>query len=560
MRLWIIGFFLLITPLLLAAEEPKVTARLQTDEIGIDDQTYVSIEANQKAELVNAPKSDGFELAYTGESQNSQVTIINGKMESLTTFAYNFVLSPKKRGTLTIPPFQVKIAGKTYNTEPLTIRIVKQSAQRPNPQDPFAQMEEFFNNRPKIPELYLKLVARPNPVYQNQQVVLDAIMISTMKEAFDYQLMEASPIRSDKAALVDITDSLQAESGIQRNGAYFQKSIKRYVLFPIENGKIGIAPPSLVAVSPYGQIPLKSQVIGIDSIKAGGGSGVSYIGDITVEFTKPTNTLEAGKAVELSLSMTGSGNLKALSNPYGDLKLDGLYISAPETELKFTYFRNGRAFFRQNIKYTLLAQKGGVYTVPPVIIPYFTDALIKRELRLPSFRLNAGDTGLQEQVQTFMQKPLDRKKTFRFLLFNPIFFISLILLILLPVAGFLLGKHQIKLASDKNYSRKFLANKRLARYLSDAKTYLEDRKYQEFYLALQKGVFYYITDKLNIPAGISRKELFEKLLEKGLSTQVIETYDHVYESCSRNAYSGTTDSTEADLLLDEAKKIFEAIR
>ncbi len=534
MKIFLLICFLELSVSFLFADNVQLNIQINPETIGINEQAVIIIEVEQKPLSINAPQNSNFDLVYSGESASSQVSIVNGKMTSKTTYSYSFILTPKKRGIFEIGAFEIKVNNQIYSTSPQKINVVKESQNKQNnvQQDPFAQLEEFFNKRPKIPSIYLKLIANPNSVYQNQQVVLNAYVISSDKDIFNYKFSEASPIRSDRSAIYDITPT--SDSGVIKSGIYYQKLIKRYAFYPIEPGKIGIAPPVFIAISPFGQIQLKSENIGVDSFKV---SGISYIGDLSISMNSPPGQADEGKSIDISIEMTGDGNLKILSNPYSDLKIDGIYLSSPVTQLKFIGIRNGKAYFNQSIKYSLLAQKPGVYSIPPVIINYYDNFLIKREIRLKEFSIKIRDKEPIVKRENFKLKKIDKINDFHFILSSPVSISVISFFIILPLFAFLFGRHKDKMENDNIYSRKFLANKRLSKYLSEAKIRLDERKYPEFFTALQKGIFYYITDKLNIPSGISFKELLKTMQEKKVREDLIKIFFDVYNACNKNAYS-----------------------
>ncbi len=556
---------LMLSATVMFSAEPQINIRVNPETIGIKDQAEITIEINQKPENINAPRSKNYELSYTGESTSSQVSIVNGQMSSSTTFTYSFIITPKIQGIIEIDSFEILIQKISYHTPVQKLKVVKENrkTQRQNTVNPFADLDEFFGRRPKIPSLFLKLVPKPASAYQNQQVILDAYILASDKEAFNYQYTEVAPIRSDKSALYDLPKF--PDNGITINGEYYQKLVKRYVVYPVEAGKIGIVPPSIVAITPYGQIQLKSENIGIDSVKTKNDSGISYIGDLSVKTTLLTNIIEKGKSFDIQIEMTGDGNLKVLSNPYSDFKQEGIFLSSPVTELKFMEYRNGRAYFKQNIKYSFLSQKGVDFSIPQVIINYIDKDLALKKVVMDGFNIKVIDSNIVEKKSSLKFKIIDNPKSYRYIIFNPLFLLTALLFIVLPGLSFLYGRHKDKMSIDKNYSRKFLANKRFAGYLSEARINLEKGNNRDFYTSLQKGIFYYITDKFNIPGGIGIKELILNLRERKLREETIKNIEEIYNDCNQNAYSENSGNSDvnpekSDNMLFRVKSMLESIK
>ncbi len=553
--------FLLLFPALLFSEAPSVSVSIDQDEIGLNEQAEITVELNQQAQKIKPPKSKGFDLAQAGQSQNSQVSIINGKVTQKTSFTYTFLLSPKKTGTLEIPPFEVTINQQSYFTKSLALKVVK-GAKKKNKGSGgiFSPFEELFNEKEKVPEIFVRLVPSLNSAYQNQQVVVDVYLLSSDKDAFDYEYKETVPVRTDKAFLIDLTPAIPSnQMQVVRDGNFYRKLYERIVLFPIEAGQVAVSPPSLIAVTPYGQLRVLGDAVAVNSVRLKEESGISYIGNLEVERDKPAGRIDAGKDIELTVRMKGDGNLKSLSNPYGDLKIDGLFISSPETQLKLQSFKNGTAVFEQEIKYKILAQKAGDYAIPPVKINYYDRNIKPRAAEIGSFSLKVLDNKNIAAQKEYHYKNIGRPENFQFLLFNPLVILILVLFIMLPVASWFYGRHKTRMRTDLDYARNFLAGKKFSRYLSDARKSYEKGDYPSFYVALQKGVFYYLTDKLRLPQGIPFRELLTCLKERNFQDEVISAVKEINEECMTGAYSGKIIKADLDILLKKAETVFGSV-
>ena len=372
-------------------------------------------------------------------------------------------------------------------------------------------------------------------------------------------MIEAAPIRFDKMISYDISDSL-TNPPITTYGSYFQRVVKRYVLYPIEAGKLGMAAPNIVAVTPYGQIQLKSGNIGIDIIKLNSEAGIPYIGDLKIVENLSTNLTEVGKTIDLTFEMIGDGNLKLFANPFGDFKSSGFYITSPNTKLEIQKLQNDLVIYKQTVQYSVLVQKQGDLVLPSLKIKYYNKSLKMSELVIPQKIIKVSQSSSNQLLSSFNRKIYDKPVNFYFLLFNPIIAGFIVIFSLLPILAFFYGSHIRKLNGDKIYSRKFLAQKRLSKYLSEAENFLLKKNTKEFFLALQKGVFYYITDKLNLPTGLNIKDLLLLVKEKSVSDDLIRLFHEIYQECSVNAYSQNCDESKTDEVLIKARVIFESIK
>jgi hypothetical protein len=545
---------------------PKIQISVDPKEIGVNEQSKITITIDRKADDIAAPKSNAYGLKGPMVSTSFSVNNINGLITQTVSIGYTFVFVPKTKGTIKVGAFSILIDGETYKTKPFEIRVVQASAQSGpvSGKNPFEILDQIYkNNKPKIPEVFLKLIPAKNGVFQGQPLILDAIVFSSTKEILDGQYVETAPIRADKLLIIDLTSYLSNNDffGVTIGGEqYYGKIIKRYIAYPIETGTLGIMPPQIVAITSYGHLRLTAENIGVDSFKISDDAGLSYIGDLDVRLSVSTNVIAVGKMLEVTLRMEGNGNLKLLANTYKNLTVPGLFISTPQTTTGFKEWRNGLPWFVQTVKYNILAQKPGEFNVPGLKLSYYNLDLMPKKAELPEFRFSVLErAGGSAEIRYFAPKPLDGLTDRNGSPLSPFVWAVIIIFGILPVLSRFYGLHMRKMSSDTGYSRRFLANSRLSKYLTDSRENLKNRRYKEFYLALQKGLFYYITDKRGLPAGLKFSEILDALKMKDLPEDTLTDLKEIYDACSRNAYSGTTDEKSVDEVLEMAMRLFGKI-
>ncbi len=118
----------IIVPLARAAENITVEARVASSEVYVGQPFTLQLEING-AEDVDQPaiSLDDFRVepqGGTNRSQSYQISI-NGKLQTTKTlsFIYQYLLTPNKTGTLTIPAIPVTVNGATYKTSPITMKV-----------------------------------------------------------------------------------------------------------------------------------------------------------------------------------------------------------------------------------------------------------------------------------------------------------------------------------------------------------------------------------------------------------------------------------------------------
>lgn len=541
----IIIFFLLVWSGNLFSDDVEINISIENSTIGLNEKGLVSIELNKKAKNIVPPKGNNFEIIYAGVSESSQLTIINGKMQSRHSYVYNFFLIPKKIGRLEIPPFTVEI-DKTYQTKPISINVVKNQP-KSRSRDPFADIEELMMPRVKIPVLKLRLVPDKQTIYQNQPLIIDLYLYSDQKEALDYSMKEVSPLRTDKSIFYDISQS--ASQNIIKEGGYYKKLLKKFVFYPVESGLLAIAPPVFVVISPYGQLEVKGDNLGID-VKPFK-EGFKYVGDLGATLKISTNTLKVGEILSISLTLKGNGNLKLFSELYDKMKIENLFISRKQERLSFERMVGKEPYFINEIVFEVIPEKEGNYKIPSLKLEYYNNSFISKEIILPEINFNV--ISLNETVDNIEYRVIKDTKNYNFIIFNPFFIVLFITMFLLPFLALFYNFFKNRLERDPEFKKRFMANKKLSLFLRDAEKFLNEGDYKSFYLALSKAIFYYITDKYNIPSSLSFREVLNKI-EDRVDKNIIKSLKEKYDYCQM-AYSINFDKENSRKVFEEVKRL-----
>ncbi|OHD53666.1 MAG: hypothetical protein A2Y33_07025 [Spirochaetes bacterium GWF1_51_8] len=554
--------FIILSAAALFADEPSIEVMIDQQTIAMNEEAQIIIKMDRKAEDITTPAANMFRLEGPYVSQSMNMMYANGQMSQTVEYEYKFILFPKTKGKFKIGAFTIKTGGKSYKTQPLEIKITAPSKQAGTTQnDPFSIMEKIFNhNQQKTPEIFLKLIPAKSGVFQGTPVIVDAVAFCTDPEILNSQFVETSTIRGDKYLIYDLTAfvSNNVSAPVTISGElYYPKIVKRYVLFPIETGSLVVVPPQIVAISPYGHLLLAADNIGIDSFKYSDKTGLSYIGTLSAKSALETNLADAGKRVTFTLEMEGNGNLKVLSNPLKNLSIPGLFIAQPQTSIGFKEWKGNSPIFVQKIVYSILALKPGKYEIPSILIDYFDTDMNPRQIELPGGTIDAAASkGVSAAKTVYTPKPLDGIADRSGNPLPPFVWIVFGLFGMSPFASFLYGRHKDKMSGDAGYSRRFLANKRLSKYLNDSRANLKQGNFKEFYLSLSKGLFYYITDKTGLPAGMAFRDILAELGKRGTPPQTLDELQKIYDTCNRNAFSGAADEKAVDETLEMAVRLF----
>ncbi len=101
--------------------QPALSATVDKRDLSVDDQLVLSltVEGVRDAPPPILPPLPDFDVTPAGTSQNMQ--IVNGAMS--VRVERNFILTPKRAGTLTIGPARVQLGGTVLQSQPITVRV-----------------------------------------------------------------------------------------------------------------------------------------------------------------------------------------------------------------------------------------------------------------------------------------------------------------------------------------------------------------------------------------------------------------------------------------------------
>ena len=128
-------YFSFVLSILLVAQNAMaaivVQSRVDRTEMGIGDTVTatVSVTSDKSVDVTEPriPNLDGFDLVNSWSSQGRSTKLIQGtagmEFQTMSNYDYNFMITPRKQGTLSLPAFEIVVDGKTYYTQPIVINV-----------------------------------------------------------------------------------------------------------------------------------------------------------------------------------------------------------------------------------------------------------------------------------------------------------------------------------------------------------------------------------------------------------------------------------------------------
>lgn len=121
-----LGVIILLFITAIAYAEPVEFKASAPSVVATGEQFRLSYTINQKGSNLEIPTLEGFDLLMgPSTSQSSSFSIINGKATQSVSFTYTYILEGVKEGTYHIAPATILVDGKKYESNALTIQVVK---------------------------------------------------------------------------------------------------------------------------------------------------------------------------------------------------------------------------------------------------------------------------------------------------------------------------------------------------------------------------------------------------------------------------------------------------
>jgi hypothetical protein len=387
---------------------------------------------------------------------------------------------------------------------------------------------------------------------------------------------------------------------VNLNGVRYQAAdLKKSIIFPQRSGDLEIDPMEFSCVirkrtkrhshgffnDIFGSYKDEKHLVKSKKIKVkvlplpSTGKPVDYngaVGKFQFKSTIDKKELKANEAVTIKMTISGSGNLKMVDPETPDFPPD-LEVYDPKITDNITTSISGVAGSK-SFEYLFVPRHAGEYKIPPFHFSYFDpQAKSYRSLASPSYQLfvaKGDETGLssvsaiaKEDLQfigsdiLFIKSApfLLEEKGSTYFLSGPFLtlygapFLLFFLFIVIRNKRLADGK-DVVLVKRRRATR--LAGKRL----KEAKGAMKAHHRQAFFEAVLKGMWGYVSDKLNVEvADLSKEQVTRSLQAKEVDDQVINGYLDMLDKCEFARYAPANEEGEMELVYSGAMEIIEKL-
>ena len=573
----VILFFILICTVVGAWADDKITFTANAPEVVVSgDQFRLSYTINtQKVRDFRAPSIKDFDvLMGPSRSMQSSRNIVNGKVASVSSITFTYILMAGKEGTYKIPGATIVADGNNYTSNSIEIKVLPPDKSASTSGSGNASANQAGGNITNK-DLFITATASKTDVYEQEAILL------TYKI---YTKVNLTQLHGDMPDLKGFhTQEVELPSQKQwtiehYNGSNYNTTVySQYVLFPQQSGKLeipsitfdGTISQMVASADPFDaffnggsyvnvnkKIVTPKVAINVKALPSGKPANFSGgVGEFTISSSISTQELKTNDAVTLKLVISGTGNMKLINTPEVGFPQD-FEIYDPKVDNKFNLTRSGLAGSKV-IEYLAIPRHAGNFTIPPVEFSYFDlKSQSYKTLKTDAYTLNvAKGEGSADQVVANYTSKEDLKvlgKDIRYIKTgetsltpkDDYFFgsMSYCLWYIIPLTLFaayliIYRKQALENANIAKVRTK-KANKVATKRMKNAGKLLAEKNMSAFYDEVLKALWGYISDKLNIPVSqLSKDNIEEELLRYGLSEELIKEFIGTLNECEFARYA-----------------------
>jgi len=580
-KFYILGILVFASQILFAQIEFKTS--VSKNQLGVNQRFRVEFSVNkQGADNFQPPSFNNFRIVG-GPSSSINQSWVNGK--SSYSQSYIYIVEPTKEGEFTIDAAKIEYEDKIVSSNPVKITVTKEVE---IPKDP--------NNPEYIAQQNIHLVAEVSnlsPYVGEGIYVVYKLFVSENISVNDWRVSESPEYNGFWNQDIEVKE-IEVKRGKYNGEDYRYIVLKKAVLIPQRGGKLIIEPMRMdfsVGIPTgsgdfFGNMITRNisystaSAIRNVNVKAlpEAGKPLDFsgaVGDFEFTVAANKNVLKANDAAQITVQVSGSGNLKLFEIPK-IITPSELEVYTPEHNENVATSLSG---LRGSVSdtYTVVPQFKGKYKIPEVSFSYFnpseekyisinidpiivevtegkelpaanadTSSVIKQPVVINdnNFRFIA----IRTEFQPKQKKEFINSKQFWLLLLLPF--------LAIPI-GIFIGQKRAKRAGDIFGNKIRKADKLARKYLSEAKKQLGN--HEAFYVALEKALHNFLKAKLHVETSdISKEKISEILQQKNVDKSTINEFLEVLKDCDFARYTPTT-SVMMKQEFEKAKEVITKI-
>jgi len=556
------------------------------EAVSVGDQFRLSFTLNENGSDLQLPDLSNFDLLMgPTTSQSSSFQMINGKTTQSSSFSYMFVLRAKKEGKFTIRPASIKVNGKIYESNTLNIQVVKgQPQQQTAPAQQGNQAQEAApTGTVSKDNLFVRLSLDKTNVSKGEQIRATVkLYISQSVPLNGFEEVKLPSYEGFWTKEIAVPQQVSFTREVYNGKIYQVGILKKTILFPQQTGAIKIDPFEITCLvrqkvgrqqgffddffDNYRVVKAKvvsdPQTVNVKDLPNQPAQFSGAVGSFNLAGALDKTNVKSNEAVTLKLTVNGSGNLTLINPPKIELPQDFEAYEPKTTE--HTIANDNGLSGSVTFEYLFIPRFPGNFTIPSIDFVFFNPSTHQYETRsTQAFPLSV-EKGSEDQNSTVVNSysKEDVKmigKDIRFIkqnkakfqpkgssFYGTLGFYSIYALSLLSFGFvFVVNRKKIRESANLALVRNKQANKVALKRLKAAASHLKNNQQEQFYEAVIKALWGYLSDKLSIPvADLNRERASATLLKRGMDQSVVNELMKLIDDCefarfAPAAYSGT---------------------
>ncbi|MCL2131475.1 MAG: BatD family protein, partial [Lentimicrobiaceae bacterium] len=398
-KVFIAVLFLGFSPMGKLSAQVVCTARAP-QQVAVGQTFQLSFSLNEQAAKLPEMSFPNFSVvAGPSQSYSQSSSYVNGQMSTTTSFTYTFHLVANKEGTHTIPALSFVVNNQTVKSNAVNIQVVAgQNTQQQQQRSQGGTAAQTINKD----DFFVRATASNANPYVGEQVIVNYKMYINPQQLYDYHFAVSSVPSSQGFWTYDLTDKkspLKNYKEVINGKQYVVWDLWAIAAYPQKSGKLTITPlnadlllqvivqrqqsndpfESLFGLS-FGRNQVQQQELKLSSNAVSvtaretpsNGKPIDYsglVGNFTLTSKLSRDTLSANDATNLSVTISGSGNLQYIDKLNIEFPSD-IDVQEPSIKDNIKTSLSGISGSR-TFEYVLIPRTAGKFTIPAASFSYF---------------------------------------------------------------------------------------------------------------------------------------------------------------------------------------------
>ncbi|MEA1980319.1 MAG: BatD family protein [candidate division Zixibacteria bacterium] len=589
--LLIVLFLSVIVTGVSAGEKISVEVSLDRDTIGLDEQAMLRVVVSGKSQNLPAPQLPTlpmFEMYNQGSSTN--ISIVNGEVTASN--SYQFMIIPTKPGVFPIEQIAIVYKNKRYKGNSVNLTVLKKGSTVSEKLEDKATTSEGQSK-----DYFLEAEIDRKKPFVGEQVTL------TLKFFIAVQYY-GSPELTEPTTTGFWTEILGNKAPYYQriNNRKYKIIERKYALFPTHTGDLTIGRAAIKTTianrnnrrrDPFDalgnffgrgvDVTVRSNSIRVN-VKALPTKGkpdnfTGSIGKFQVSAIANKSTVEIDQPVTVTVNISGTGNVKSVSEPFipesNDFRVYRASIN--ENVTKSNDRMGGRKIFEE----TFLPKRPGNLEIPAIYYNYFDPIAkkyrqistrpIKLKVTKPEGYVASSEVPYVSPGLTIGSEARDIRYIKReigdisdkgsIIFLSPFYLLVNGLPVILLAGMIFVRKRNDRLSANQGLARSRGASKMAKKRLSKARSMARIETVSEFYAEISLTLIAYIADKLNVsPHGLTIESIGEHLISQKADEMLSEEIKNLLQKADFARFAPASISKDdIDISLKDAEQIMTAL-